>query len=42
MGNPVPLFVSPTVLVGDAHGRAAQSRTKYHVCVEQETVLANS
>ena len=33
-GDPEPLFVSPIVLVGEAHGRAAQSGTKYHVCVD--------
>ena len=33
-GDPEPLFVSPIVLVGEAHGRAAQSGTKYHVSVD--------
>ena len=33
-GDPKPLFVSPIVLVGEAHRKAAQSGTKYHVCVD--------
>ena len=33
-GDPEPLFVSSIVLVREAHGRAAQSGTKYCVCVD--------
>ena len=33
-GDPESLFVSPIVLIGEAHGRAAQTRTKYCVCVD--------
>ena len=33
-GNPDPLVVSPIVFIGEAYGRAAQSGTKYLVCVD--------
>ena len=33
-GDPEPLFLSQIVFVGEANGRAAQSGTKYHVCVD--------
>ena len=33
-GDPEPLFVSLIVLFGEAHGRAAQSGTKYCVGVD--------
>ena len=33
-GDPETLFVSLIVLIGEAHGRAAQSGTKSHICVD--------
>ena len=33
-GDPEPLSISPIVLVGEAHGKAAQLGAKYHVCVD--------
>ena len=32
-GEPEPLFVSPMVPSGKAHGRAAKGGTKYWVCI---------
>ena len=33
-GDPEPMFISPIVLIGEAHGKAAQSRKKCFLCVD--------